>query len=336
MELTPIKVRGKRRAQDELAVAPPPKRPQKDPSVKKDAKARRPKFSNLEKSMPLEVLEHIFWLSENVNFPRASLRLGRLLSGAATLRGTFLSAFGPTWDKCFSLRGRQHIVVHIDHSVPRRDKDEFPGNPDFQTVILRHSWVTIDVILDCWDIWVRRNAREDLAFEYTPLWGHPTDPAPYADSSVTIGATNIKEARFYFYQDYYTFRNIEDDTMKPITQSCYPHWVEVHICTEIPDNLITGPWDEPSLQKFFWLVRGGARLARHQTWETTHRGFYNAVTANPTCPNLTALRLLHLLDAFNDWPPYIKQDELSKSLAKKENLPALRWQYYYISEVLKF
>lgn len=135
MELTPIKVRGKRRAQNQPVNEPPQKRSHRDQSTKKKSKIRRPKFSDLEKSMPLEVLEQIFWLSENVNFPRASPRLGRLLSGPATLRETFLCAFGPTWDNYFSKR--QSSVVYLEWTDLVLRENGFSGNPDFQVRSLR-------------------------------------------------------------------------------------------------------------------------------------------------------------------------------------------------------
>ncbi len=140
MELTPIRVRGKRRTGgDQLLVAPPPKRFRKDQTQEKQAGVRRPKASRIEKSLPLEVLERIFWLSENVNFPRASPRLGRLLSGPSTLRESFLSAFGPTWEVWFGCvhgRGTDFPVVH-SYAGWEEDRVRFGGNPGFQVRSLR-------------------------------------------------------------------------------------------------------------------------------------------------------------------------------------------------------
>lgn len=135
MELTPIKVRGKRRAREEQRIVPPPpKRLNKDRDQRRPARVRRPRASNIEKSMPLEVLERIFWFSENVNLPRASPRLGRLLSGASTLRETFLAAFGPTWDVwfgCVDGRGPASPRIH-SYAGWDEDADRFGGNSAFQ------------------------------------------------------------------------------------------------------------------------------------------------------------------------------------------------------------
>lgn len=199
------------------------------------------------------------------------------------------------------------------------------------------------MILDCWDIWVRRYAR-NLAFEYFPLWGNPTRPISYMGSNDTVGISRIKESRCYFYHDYSAFRNVEH-------QSAYSEeaeyrlahrpntWIEVHRLTKIPDSLISGPWDEGSLQKFFWLVRAGARLSPDQTWEVTREGFLNAI-ADRYAPNMTAIRLLHSLGAFQDWPKYVKEEEFDKIENSKPTLNhhedvALPAKYTYIENLLE-
>lgn len=193
------------------------------------------------------------------------------------------------------------------------------------------------MILDCWDAWVRRNARDDRQFPYAPLWGDPVDPPPYADSGVTLGATKIREARHYFYHDYYAFRNVEklgspeSAGQRWSNPDCaYDSWLEIHPSTEIPDNLIIGPWDEPSLQKLFWLVRAGARLSTRQTWEITHKGFSNAVNLDPMCPNMTIVRLLNSLGAFEIWPKHIQEDEASRidSMRKRGDISAVTHAIY--------
>ncbi|KAI1183535.1 hypothetical protein F5B17DRAFT_121064 [Nemania serpens] len=345
MELTPIKVRGKRRAREEQRIVPPPpKRLNKDRDQRRPARVRRPRASNIEKSMPLEVLERIFWFSENVNLPRASPRLGRLLSGASTLRETFLAAFGPTWDVwfgCVDGRGPASPRIH-SYAGWDEDADRFGGNSAFQTDLVACSWTTIDMILDCRDLWVRRHARQ-RPYEHVPLWGNPREPSSFTGSGVTVGISNIKEARCYFYHDYQAFRNVEHQNSyagglefrmdhNPST------WIEVHRSTEIPEDLLTGPWDEGSLQKLFWLVQAGARLSDHQTWEVTLEGFRNAISDQYT-PNLTAIRLLHILGAFKEWPKHVWNEEFHKVDAimpslKRDNNTALHAKYTYIESLL--
>lgn len=141
MDLTPIKVRGKRSAKGEAPLVTLAKRPKHSGEGKrKQAKVRCPRASNIEKSLPLEVLERIFWFSENLNFPRASPRLGALLSGTSTLRETFLSAFGPTWDVWFGCivgRGKDLPAVH-SYTGWQNDAIHFGGNPSFQVCHVKY------------------------------------------------------------------------------------------------------------------------------------------------------------------------------------------------------
>ncbi|KAI1755777.1 hypothetical protein F4782DRAFT_368273 [Xylaria castorea] len=345
MELTPIRVRGKRRAGGEkLIVARPLKHLKRDRSQKKQAKDLRPKASEMERSLPLEILERIFWLSENVNLPRAGPRLGRLLSGPSTLRETFIVAFGPTWEVWFGCVNGQGTDFRPVHSYAgwEEDADRFGGNPSFQTDLLACSWTTIDMILDCRDIWVRRHAR-DLSFQYSPLWGNPIEPSSYTSSCAAVGTSDIKEARCSFYHDYNAFRNIEhlstySGGSEYRTERNPSTWIEVHRSTEIPDDLLTGPWDKGSLQKFFWLVQGGARLSSGQTWEITREGFSNAIS-DQRAPNLTAIRLLNILGAFLKWPRHIREEECHMvdtvmSILKRGGDEATRAKYAYIEWVL--
>ncbi|GAP93006.1 putative actin cortical patch protein [Rosellinia necatrix] len=341
MELTPIKARGKRRPKgQQLPVAPSPKRPKRRPGHGERAGTRRPKASHIEMSMPLEVLERIFWLSENVNFPRAGPRLGRLLSGPSTLRETFLAAFGPTWDVwfgCVDDRGTAYPTVQ-SYVGWDRDRDRFGGNPNFQADLLACSWTTIDMILDCWDIWVRRHARS-LSYQYFPLWGSSTSAGSYTNPVATVGSGGIKESRSYFYHDYDAFRNPErQDTSTCRLEHNHATWIEVHRSTEIPDRLINGPWDEGSLQKLFWLVRAGARLSPSQTWEATRQGFHNA-TSNEDAPNTTIIRLLHILGAFREWPMHVREEELCRieivtATLTRDGSADLLAKYYYIGMLL--
>ncbi|KAI1434816.1 hypothetical protein GGR50DRAFT_377712 [Xylaria sp. CBS 124048] len=336
MELTPIKVRGKKRALGEQTlVNPRPKRLKEDLSQKQLAKPRRPKASRIEKSMPLEVLERIFWLSENVNLPRASLRLGRMLSGVSTLRETFLTAFGPTWEVWF---GR---LLHRD-AVNELDESEFGGNPTFQTDLLACSWTTIDMILDCRDIWVRRNAR-NLSSRF-----HPLGDSSGVNSSVTGvgGAVEVNDnnkARDTFYSAYRTFRGVELLSTRLGVEYYMIYnvntWIEVHRSTEIPDKLITGPWGEKDLQKLFWLVHSGAHLSPSQTWEVTLEGFRNAMSA-PHAPNLTAMRLLHILTAFQEWPTHVRTEEArginaTAAVFEKDGKMTLHTKYRFIGRLIE-
>ncbi|KAI0019909.1 hypothetical protein F4780DRAFT_401218 [Xylariomycetidae sp. FL0641] len=320
MDLTPIKIRGKRRRRGEppANVLPVAKRPKaKATGIRKKAKPRASQVSYIEKEIPLEVLERIFWFSENVNLPRASLRFGRLLSGVSTLRETFIQAFGPTWEVWYGCVRDPATTSHTVHSYTGWEQDfsRFGGNPEFQSALLEYSWTDISLILACWDIWVRRCAR-NRPFEYVQLWETPkaVDQVP--------GTTDVspREPSSYFWHDWNAFRQIESQN-PPEAASYFQNerpvatWIEVHRNTRIPDALLTGPWDEPALQKLFWLVRAGSQLSADQTWEVTLEGFHNAIAETASRSdniNLTVVRLFSLLGIFTTWPNYVGIEELEK------------------------
>lgn len=145
MELTPINIRGKRRRRK----GDPPLPPKSAPVSKKAKRERRiqrimlkkqqkvkprSQASYLEKELPLEIIERIFWASENVNFARSSPRIGRLLSGPGTRRYTFVHAFGPTWDVWFGcLRSEPEMKGY--HGW-QDDAARFGGSPGFQVRML--------------------------------------------------------------------------------------------------------------------------------------------------------------------------------------------------------
>jgi len=68
------------------------------PPAKKKKYSRGKRGSLLESILPLEVVELIFYHSENLNFPRSNPRLGLFLSGRSTLVKTLITAFSLTWE----------------------------------------------------------------------------------------------------------------------------------------------------------------------------------------------------------------------------------------------
>ncbi|KAI0476148.1 hypothetical protein GGR56DRAFT_641403 [Xylariaceae sp. FL0804] len=323
MELTPIKVRGKRRLGGKgegLFEAPRLKRPRRDIRPRRK-KSKPPTASFIEREIPLEVLERIFWLSENVNFPRSNPRVGRLLSGASTLRETFIQAFGPTWDVWYGCMRSSNETNRTVQSYAGWEDDSarFGGNPEFQSALLEYSWTTVPFILDCWEIWVRRHAKH-RPFERVTLWGASitTDDGSAPENIDHVVDTG--EFRREFLQDYQSFRQLGRQTMSELSTTSQGEpisvfRIEVHRDTRIPDDLLTGPWDEAALQKFFWLVRAGARLSQAQTWEVTLQGYRNAIAGVDTLSddvNLTVVRLLDSLGAFEAWPGFIVTEEYEK------------------------
>lgn len=137
---------------------------------------------------------------------------------------------------------------------------------------------------------------------------------------------NPKKASLCFYYDWAAFRKIER------IESCQRHQMQfmdqvsqtfyhVHPDTRIPESLLLTPWDnEESLQKLFWLVRGGARLSPDQTWELTYVSWQNALSGGPHSQtsgspsniNFTAIRLLDHLGICQDWPRHLLDRETAR------------------------
>lgn len=86
-------------------------RPQGDAARPPSRRARAPRPPPFDRRFPLEIIERIFLLSQNLNLPRASPRLGWMLSSRRTLVETALAAFGPAWDKLRTDPG----AIHSDH-----------------------------------------------------------------------------------------------------------------------------------------------------------------------------------------------------------------------------
>ncbi|KAI8957740.1 hypothetical protein F5Y11DRAFT_71421 [Daldinia sp. FL1419] len=343
MELTPIKVRGKRRHGSEVVVAPPPKKKSRAVDKSKPRRSRRSrksKASFLEK-IPLEILERILWYSENINLARSSPLVGRLLSGRSTLRETFIVAFQPTWDVWFGCVGDRN-----DSTRPTE------GNPDFQSGLLQYSWTNISFILECWDLYVRRLVKAHISetdrpfhIQHVRIWGDPGDPAKVMakDDSHVV---DPQEASRCFFHDYAAFQDIQKHIEYHLStlnaQSTQSTFLYVHKDTQIPDFILSSPLNDEKTQKLFWMVRGGARLSPDQTWELTLESFRDAVPE--TLPhagevNLTLVKILYILGAYQTWPEHVSTDEADRIYAILRNFigeppTEIRAMYEYIFRMI--
>ncbi|KAK9414263.1 hypothetical protein SUNI508_02362 [Seiridium unicorne] len=321
MELTPIRIPGKRRRKGEPPIVfdtIPRKEKGKGKSKRtKRQKVVKPRASYLERQLPLEIMERIFWMSENVNFAKSGPRVGHLLSGESTRRATFMQAFGHTWDVWFGCHSDNDTGIRSYHGW-QEDPARFGGNPDFQSALLRYSWVDVSFILDCMDAWVKRSARNRF-FQHQKLWGDSNSLRKLDDDPGGFG--NFRSARQYFEHDYDAFCSKVHHDLPALNGQ--PSLIEIHPDTQIPDNLLTGPWDEGATQKLFWLVRAGARLSADQTWETTLEGYHKAIAGNSEFRdgdiNLPVIRLILILGG-NHWPQYVADSELAKLQDKEETL----------------
>lgn len=322
MKLTPVKIPGKRRQKGEPGAVVTHKK-----ATSATAKARsrsRPKKSAEETAsylehMPLEILERIFWFSENVNLTRASLRIGRLLSGLPTRQATFINAFQPTWDACLGIVApRRDIAPPLLANLP----EPYEGSPEYQSDILTHSWVDIDFILGCWDRYIVRRARRRLPGGHASTTSRfhlcqDSPPEKVAEAMDEYTIDGEMRSSNDFWVDYRVFRDLEtwerddrrDEVDSFFARFQYDTFYHVNANTRIPDKLLFSADNEKDLQKLFWLVRGGANLAPDQNWELTQEVFHAAIKAGiEGCSQFSysLIGVLFILGAPRSWPEHVR------------------------------
>ena len=239
----------------------------------KRVKTKKP--AALIEQLPTEIIEHIFLLSENLNFPKSSLRIGYILSHPSLLLELTVAAFTPTWEVWLGCRkpAVQSYYGYLD------DHDRFGGNPDFQSDVLACRWMKVSLLHDAQQVWRRRK------------WQSPSaDDQP--------GAPPISDAGF-------GFSNFEDDLEKYKNKllleeagsifmnsttfrfdfgvRCY---LEKHPLTRVPNHLLTGPFDWDKVKLLFWLVRSGAIVMpssspHYQSWEVCFQYSFDCVRSFP-------------------------------------------------------
>lgn len=126
MDLTPIRVPGKRKRGQEFPARRVPVSVSRKRRTLKSLKPRR-KMSILER-LPTELLEEIFLYCMNLNLPRASPIIAAKLSREAFYHKTIISAFGRTWYKNYCLipangSGRLVLPTPSSDGYERRARD---------------------------------------------------------------------------------------------------------------------------------------------------------------------------------------------------------------------
>ncbi|KZL86376.1 actin cortical patch protein [Colletotrichum incanum] len=307
MQLTPIKVRGKR------GKAPSSKVPIKQPAQKRtsrlSSRLTTKRKSLLERQLPLEIIERIFVLSENLNFPRCSPLVGRLLSGRSTLVNLLIAAFHPTWDCWFGVDRRVLKTVlkrGATEDSPRVRRHEsfpefFPGDPEFQSSVLASPWIDVDIICDARQVWAWRFAR-DRWYSHSHVGPKEEETGQYNSFELThdrVGGFGHFDSRGCFNYDWLAY-GLKGS--KPTLD----FYVDVHPKTTVPDGLITDfsfGFVEVA-QRFSLNIRPGRQVdwTVEATWRQTLRiGLQNAVThRNPG--NLDG-RLIHMLLLLDDFFP---------------------------------
>ncbi|GJC82738.1 hypothetical protein ColLi_05576 [Colletotrichum liriopes] len=286
MQLTPIKVRGKRgkAASSKVSIKQPAQKRTSQLSSRLTVKRK----SLLERQLPLEIIERIFVLSENLNFPRCSPLVGRLLSGRSTLVNLLIAAFHPTWDCWFGVDRRVLKTVlkrGATEDSPRVRQHEsfpefYPGDPEFQSSVLASPWIDVDIIFDARQVWAWRFAR-DRWYSHShvgPKEEETDQDNPLGSTHDRVGGFGHFDSRGCFDYDWLAYGL---NGSKPALD----FYVDVHPKTTVPDGLITEK-------------------------QTLRIGLQNAVTQrNPGNLDGRLIHMLFLLDDF--FPSQGLEDNLS-------------------------
>lgn len=126
-------------------------------------------------------------------------------------------------------------------------------------------------------------------------------------------ASEMTSAEGYFLREYTRFRHQD-----PLGRTLVPSGISlVHVNTRIPDALVTGPWDDESLPKLYWLIcaraatgddngsgNGNGGYQEDQTWELPYKGVETAFALSATRPEIAvpALALLKHTIPWLEWP----------------------------------
>ncbi|KAK1758447.1 hypothetical protein QBC47DRAFT_142073 [Echria macrotheca] len=325
MALTPIKVKGK----GPRKKWQPPSQARKLEIRKREAalhpekrmhKRRRkeaPKGGAPVERLPLEILERIFFFSENLNLPRCSLRLGLALSTSGTLRELIITAFAPTWD--LWLGCAQNDVR--SYAGWRVDSERFGGDPKFQSAVLDCKWITVEKILDAQRLWIRRHG-EGRVYDivgpraegfpgkttYTITSEHlrmdPADPRVFFDLQWEVLGQAVQDVFDELSEnpELWSGEMVERDRFvgRPVTPGAS---MEMNPGVQIPERLLWGPLDWGDLKLLLWLALQGAKPAK-DSWEITTRHM-KLLKHKPPSPKLKVTTIL-LFDKLGVYvyPPY--------------------------------
>ncbi|KAK3393095.1 hypothetical protein B0H63DRAFT_9933 [Podospora didyma] len=341
MKLTPIKLRGRGRKK---SWAPPnPKRFKRaaredeegqDSAIQRDGDGQQRQRKRIKakkpgpriEQLPAEILERIFIASENLNFPRSSLRIGFMLSARSLLSELLVAAFTPTWDLWF---GCPKQLVH-SYAGWEQDAARFGGNPNFQSAVLACSWANLSLLLDAQQVWYRRHGAGRY-YQHIPDSSRIVQSLRREHLRRSIneerqfharegGFDHGKDVKNCFNEDWEEFKMIHQLTrydfrffVKHI--QCNSSFLEIHPLTRIPNLLLTGPFDWEKAKWLYWLIRAGARLSHEQTWELTIRGYESFMKLDDPALALHLLPMFFRLGVFGlHWPEQLIEEKLDEAL----------------------
>ncbi|OIW31023.1 hypothetical protein CONLIGDRAFT_573580 [Coniochaeta ligniaria NRRL 30616] len=255
MNLTPIKGRGK--GPRKAGFRPPNPKRRKLASEDEDAGDslyKRSSAAPIEK-LPTEVLFRILLFSQEHNFPKASLRIGKLLSHKSFFAELVLQAFELTWDLWMGCvkKGVQSYHGWFD------DKERLGGDPGLQSKVIALPFITIDNVLHAQQMWLKKNGQGRF-------YQHSGD---YNLSDYDPGYDHMKSAAACFEEEWEFSCFDPKGFHEGALGGAECGRLEVHRDIRIPDRLVTGPFTEKNVKLLFWLVYNHAVLGEDQTWEVS-------------------------------------------------------------------
>ena len=321
MKLTPIRIRGKRKAPSETPESVGLESTRRLKRSLGTVLARRSmrQRATLE-SLPVEILETILLYSSNPLLPRASPVIGLRLSGRATLVRFFLWAFHETWDQFFGIPFNDpidyvHNIRPIEYeNIPRGDytlqvsiscasfrNSRMTAYTGLQGDVLALPWAKIDLMLQAQQTWANRYGQGRWYQHCVPL-----DRSGSAHGQGGFGHFNARECFEADYQHVKSWPPFADRSLGMCV------W-NVHPFARMPTDLITGPWDEEKMRRLFWLARGGIRLdGVHQAvppWELRLQCIDNAIVSAPV-PNKLVTNCLMQKWLFGNLPDDLVQKRI--------------------------
>ena len=179
------------------------------------------------------------------------------------------------------------VTQRYRYLIPFHEIQPCPLTLTSQSALLELPWVDIDFILQAQQTWADTYAKNRWYQHCVPFlddYSFTTDH----DCQGGFGHFNARECFEVDYQNYASWLFPSDFQQDWSTR-------DVHPLVRVPDNLVTGPWNEEQQRRLFWLIRGGAHIGppahAPQPWEVKMECVRNAVIDIPT-PNAMIANLL--------------------------------------------
>ncbi|KAB5560147.1 hypothetical protein GE09DRAFT_1220806 [Coniochaeta sp. 2T2.1] len=348
MGLTPIKIRGKGPRKAGFRPPNPNKRV-------KNAECMDCGSTNVYKQdtaapiekLPTEILHRIHLFSQEPNFPKASLRIGRLLSHRSFHADLVVQAFAPTWDLWMGA-----VKAHVNsYHGWFEDSDRFGGDPVLQSKVLALPFMNMSIIQLAMDIWAR-TCKGQHHYQHSGDWNPSeyyiqedderegffngitfTDGVPHKvkhDHLLSATACFMEEWQFTCFDSTGKAGYFQDGK---IFGGGLNSRLEVHPKVRIPDRLITGPFTIDDSIFFFWLMHNNAVVADDQSWEASmaRKGIASVMDQDNEVLAHVITTFLYAVGAYKNLPsgvPLLSFDQACKKLKRHKDDPPPQHPWY--------